>query len=190
MAQVGAQGRAQRSARAAAMAGIMAAGVLIQAVSTPAFANPAAPGSTTPDPAEKAVAYCRSVGDNNMVNAVPPDILSEAAKAMGVTLPTDADTRAVWRCMDGAVMVCIAGGPRYCGRAGTQVVPSPEARKFCQANVSAPEIPTWATGRDTIFNWRCQGTEPAVASAARTVDKRGFVQEYWRAYEPGQQPKP
>lgn len=168
------------TAKIPVMAVIMVTGALTALAASPVAASPG----------DKAVAYCRSVGDNNMINAVPPDILEETAKGMGLALPTDADTRAVWRCMDGAVMVCIAGGPRYCGRADTQVAPSPEARKYCQANAGAAEIPTWATGRDTIFNWRCEGIEPLVASAARTVDKRGFVQEYWRVYTPAPQPKP
>jgi len=146
------------------------------------WTGPAAAG-----PVEDALAYCRSVGDNNMINAVPPDMLEQTAKKLGVTLPANEPARAVWRCMDGAVMVCIAGGRRFCGRADTQVVPSPEARTYCHDNPSAVEVPSWATGRDTIFAWRCEGPEPIVSGAVRSVDKRGFVKEYWQAYKPDAQ---
>lgn len=135
-------------------------------------------------PVDDAVAYCRSAGDDNMINAVPPQILEQAAKVLGVILTPDEKPRAVWRCMDGKVTVCIAGGPRYCGRADTQVVPSPDARKFCHSSPNAVEVPSWATGRDTIFGWRCEGPEPIISGAVRSVDKRGFVKEYWQAYDP------
>ena len=143
------------------------------------WTGPAAAG-----PVEDALAYCRSAGDNNMINAVPPDMLDQAAKKLGVILPGHEPVRAVWRCMDGNIMVCIAGGRRFCGRADTQVVPSPEARKYCHENPSAVDVPSWATGRDTIFAWRCEGPEPIVSGAVRSVDRRGFVKEYWQVYDP------
>lgn len=141
-------------------------------------------GAAHAGPVDDAVAYCRSTGDDNMINAVPPEILEQAARLLGVTLVPDEKPRAVWRCMDGKVTVCIAGGARFCGRADTQVVPSPDARKFCHDDPNAVDIPTWATGRDTIFGWRCEGPEPIIVGAVRSVDKRGFVKEYWRSYDP------
>lgn len=136
--------------------------------------------------ASEAVAYCQSSANDNRINAIPDEMLAPAAKMLGVEVPQDRQVRGLWRCMDGKVMLCIPGGQRHCGRADTQVMPSPEARKYCVANPSAPEVPAWATGRDTIFGWRCEGPEPIVSGAVRSVDARGFVKEYWRAYEPQQ----
>lgn len=142
-----------------------------------------APGAAADDVA-KALAFCKAEGDDNRIYAIPDRLLPDAARRLGVAVPEDGSLRGVWRCMDGKVMLCIPGGPRFCGRADTQVMPSPEARKYCHANPSAADVPSWATGRDTIFAWRCEGPEPIVAGPVRTVDKRGFVKEYWSVFEP------
>lgn len=139
--------------------------------------------------AAEAVAYCNANANDNRISAIPDELLAPAAKLLGIDLSAGEKVRGLWRCMDGKVMLCIPGGPRYCGRADTQVMPSPEARSFCNKNPSAVELPLSATGRDTIFGWRCEGPEPIVVRAVRTVDPRGFVKEYWQPFQAPQPPQ-
>ncbi|MFC0283978.1 hypothetical protein ACFFJB_10235 [Camelimonas abortus] len=146
-----------------------------------ALAALAAASAARADEAAEAAAYCRRAGDDNRIHAIPDALLPKAAALLGVTPPPDGRLRGVWRCMDGRVMVCIPGGERHCGRADTHVTPSPEAQEFCRQHPDADVIPRWATGRDNIFAWRCRNGKPAIAGQARSVDRRGFVAEYWRA---------
>jgi len=123
-------------------------------------------------------AYCRREGDDNMTRPVPA-AMAETAKQL-FSLPADKAVQPIWRCMDGKVMVCVPSGENYCGRADTQVIATPDADAYCGTHSDGAEIPSWATGRDTIFKWSCQDGHAKNDGAVRSVDPRGFVKEYWR----------
>jgi hypothetical protein len=80
-------------------------------------------------------------------------------------------------------MVCLPGGERYCGRADTQTIATPEADGYCADHPDSAAVPSWATGRDTIFKWSCDGQHAKNEGAVRSVDPRGFVREYWKVLE-------
>jgi hypothetical protein len=126
-------------------------------------------------------AYCSREGDDNMSRPLPEAMAAKAKEMFG--LPADKATQPIWRCMDGKVMVCLPGGERYCGRADTQTIATPEADGYCADHPDSAAVPSWATGRDTIFKWSCDGQHAKNEGAVRSVDPRGFVREYWKVLE-------
>jgi hypothetical protein len=123
-------------------------------------------------------AYCSREGDDNMSRPLPQAAAAKAKELFG--LPADKAVEPIWRCMNGKVLVCVPGGERYCGRADTQTIATPEADAFCTKHSDGEVVPSWATGRDTIFKWSCKDGSAKNDGAVRSVDPRGFVKEYWQ----------
>jgi hypothetical protein len=51
--------------------------------------------------------------------------------------------------------------------------------RYCAHHPSADVVPAYATGRTTVFEWRCAAGDPVITRQVMTVDERGFASGYW-----------
>jgi hypothetical protein len=150
-------------------------------------------------PFSDAVAYCQAV-----VNADAPDARYTGPKVpdwMTAALYTQDEIKAqkkskvdparavVWRCMGGKVWGCVQGNSPICGKANQEMKPTAAMREFCTGNPNADVIPLVVIGHENpmIYDWRCNGTKPAIARQIFTVDARGFPAELWKEIAPAKQ---
>lgn len=92
---------------------------------------------------------------------------------------------AVWRCDRGKVLACSHGANIPCDdKADISRKPGVGAREFCRENPGAAVVPAVATGRATVFAWRCQGRRPVIARQVLKVDRRGFPAAFWHVVTP------
>jgi hypothetical protein len=150
-------------------------------------AHRAAAASTDP------VAYCRAVGTIDAPDAqyngpAVPDWMARAlmrAVHAPATAPIAAFRHAAWRCLDGAVLACATGANIPCDqKADTSHTASAGAKRFCARNRNAEIVPAYASGRATIFEWRCAAGEPVIARQVLDVDAAGFASAFWYRVAP------
>jgi hypothetical protein len=55
---------------------------------------------------------------------------------------------------------------------------------FCRENPSAEVIPAVATGRETIYTWRCREGDPEIVRTVDQPDARGFPAHIWYEITP------
>lgn len=150
--------------------------------------------ATTPAPRRSAsfadpFAYCAAVGtidapdsryDGPAVPAAVADGLRRAFDAPA-DAPADAFVRGTsWRCMDGKVYACNVGANLPCdSKADTSTTPSPAIASFCKEQPDAEVIPAVVTGRDTIYEWRCESGVPAISRRITHADESGFRADIW-----------
>jgi hypothetical protein len=122
---------------------------------------------------------CASIGTDDALRPLPPSLVGAAIKAFGYTGMTAAEVErlTVFRCMDGAVLMCSWGANLACGKAETSTS-LPAASNWCEANQNASSIPAYVTGHDSIYQWSCHNGE-AVADNPAPLDARGFFQSNW-----------
>jgi hypothetical protein len=84
-----------------------------------------------------------------------------------------------FRCMDGRVFLCNLGANLPCGKAN-QSRHLAGAEAWCAKHPDADFIPMYATGHDTIYNWRCRAGKAATEGPPLEVDSRGFIARYWK----------
>lgn len=134
------------------------------------------------------VPYCDAVGTIDRPDAryrgpAVPDWLAEAlrrATGGAPTAPLEFFKQARWRCANGDVLACSYGANIPCGeKADPRRAPSAGARGFCGDNPGAAVVPAYATGRATVFEWRCEGRTPAVVRQVTKVDDEGYPAIYW-----------
>ena len=139
------------------------------------------------------VTYCRAVGTIDAPDAryggpPMPDWIARALKrAMHApaSAPIAPFRRAAWRCLDGAVLACATGANIPCAeKADARHAPPPGAVRFCADNRNADVVPAYATGRATIFAWRCDGTRPVIARQVQEVDAAGYPKAFWYPVTP------
>jgi hypothetical protein len=137
------------------------------------------------------VAYCKSVGtadapgkpvpDWMVAKAYPPQAV-KAQKAAGM----DPAKTIIWRCANGAVLMCVQGNSPQCGKADTSKVPTKAMRDFCAETPNSEVIPLSVIGHENpmIFEWSCQGKEPKLGRAIFKVDAQGYPAELWEKVSP------
>ncbi|MGH8274857.1 MAG: hypothetical protein ACRES9_11520 [Gammaproteobacteria bacterium] len=146
--------------------------------------------------------YCRAVGTIDSPDSrysgpnPPPVVIAGLIKAFGAP-PSATSTQAFthgtyWRCMGDAVYACNVGANLPCAaKANTGREPTAGEKKYCAANHDATFIPMYVTGHNTIYDWRCEKTEPVAGKRLSKVDKRGFLANIWyRIPAPGSAPTP
>jgi hypothetical protein len=84
-----------------------------------------------------------------------------------------------YRCYQGTVMGCVVGANLNCGKANISTS-SRGGDEFCRANPNAQNIPMAATGHDTVYSWRCAGTQAVPVKRFSPVDDRGFEIMNWK----------
>lgn len=91
----------------------------------------------------------------------------------------------IWRCMDGRVYACNRGSNLPClEKADAGREPTAAMNAFCRTNPGADYIPFAATGRATIYQWRCRGARPAIVKQYVEPDRRGFLSNVWHEIPP------
>lgn len=85
----------------------------------------------------------------------------------------------VMRCVDGHLMACLTGANLNCGKADTSKV-NRGATEWCRSHPDADFVPAFASGHQTIYDWRCDGGQPVIARQVGHVDKGGYVIEHWK----------
>jgi hypothetical protein len=122
---------------------------------------------------------CAAIGTDDALRPLPPSLVGSAIGAFGYTGMTAAEVErmTVFRCMDGAVLLCSWGANLACGKAETSPT-LPAASNWCEGNQNASTIPAYVTGHDTIYQWSCHDGA-AVSSNPAALDARGFFQSYW-----------
>jgi hypothetical protein len=128
---------------------------------------------------------CKAAGTRDSVRPLPRELKSAAAAALG--LPDGAADSAgyFWRCMDGAVYVCAVGANIPCQSRADAGRRNAGAEAYCREKPDAEFVPAYATGRRTIYQWRCVSGTAMRGKAAMRVDRRGFQAEFWRRLLPG-----
>jgi len=133
-------------------------------------------------------AYCAAVGtvdkaDERYTGDALPDSVVEVMLQRGIVsadAPFEFQRNAVWRCMDGDLMVCHFGANLPCAeKADTSQTPSADMEAFCKENRNAEVIPAAVTGRATVYEWKCADGKPAVVKQVFTSDTQGYLAESW-----------
>jgi hypothetical protein len=135
-------------------------------------------------------AYCAAVGTLDTPGerytgpAVPDEVIAGYKNAAGLTdssEPLDVFRETtIWRCMDGAVMVCNYGANLACdAQANTDRTPTQAMQDYCAQNPDADFIPMSVTGHETIYNWACDGEMAVAGEAFDQPDAAGFLSRIW-----------
>ncbi len=136
--------------------------------------------------------YCAAVGtvDAPGPDYTGPQVPESVARGLQTALNTP-DTPldmlqngSVWRCVEGSVYACFVGANLPCeAKANTDRTLSQEAIDYCRQNPSSDLIPAVATGRETIYEWRCTNGAPEIVRQVFTPDAQGFIADFWYEIE-------
>jgi hypothetical protein len=134
--------------------------------------------------AEAPASYCRRVVTDDKLRPIPSSLVSATQRVFGLTAaPAEFVRRTtVFRCAEGAVLVCVVGANLPCGKADTRRS-LPAADRFCRENPRTPFIPAVVTGHATIYSWRCQGALAAPGAPVQSTDARGFNARLWKSVQ-------
>ena len=147
-------------------------------------------GTTFSDP----FTYCTAIGTIDVPDArytgpqLSPAIAEGLKKAYGA--PTDAPLEAFirgtsWRCMGGKVYACNVGANLPCGeKADTHRTPNQGMINWCRENPHADVIPAVASGRATVYEWKCTTGTPEIVRQVVQPDAQGFVSSIWYQINP------
>lgn len=173
------------------------AGLALIVVSLFGCANGAG-SSVTPAPAayNDPFAYCAAVGtidapDARYTGPPVPDVIAEGLKK-AFNAPTDAPLEfftngTFWRCMNGKVYACTVGANLPCqAKADASRNPTQAQQDFCRENPTADFIPAVVTGRETIYEWRCNDGVPEIVRELTRPDERGFLSNIWYEISPNE----
>ncbi|SEC07548.1 hypothetical protein SAMN05519104_0696 [Rhizobiales bacterium GAS188] len=118
-------------------------------------------------------ALCDGKGTVDEVKPIPPSLAVFAKVLFGD------DAKPVYRCMDDVVFLCddTVGQSFGCAKADTRR-DNPGVTQFCKENPDAPVAPMAASGRATIYSWKCARGKPVITSVG-LVDARGYHAENW-----------
>lgn len=140
-------------------------------------------------------AYCAAVGtvdapDERFAGEELPLVIVEGIRAAHNAEDVDLEVfqrGTVWRCLDGKVMACNVGANLPClGKADESQEPSQPMIDFCSENPGVDYIPAVVTGRETVFNWRCDDTKPVIVDQYTEVDSQGFLEFVWHELTPSE----
>ena len=157
-----------------------------------------APGVSKSSSAKEATykdpfAYCAAVGtidtpDSRYVGPKIPDtIVLRLKEAFGAPegIPRDVFERVTyWRCMGGKVYACNVGANLPCTeKADTSRVPNQGMNEWCKSNPDSDFIPAYASGRSTVYEWKCTAGEAQIVKEINKPDAAGYISNIW--YEIG-----
>ena len=139
-------------------------------------------------------AYCKAVGtvdspDSRYVGPKTPEtIVLGLRKAFGAPAdaPLDVFERGTyWRCMDGKVYACNVGANLPCTeKADTSREPNQGMKDWCKSNPDSEFIPAYASGRSTVYEWKCEGENPAIVKQINKPDAAGYISDIWYEISP------
>ena len=130
--------------------------------------------------AETPAQACARAGTDDTTRPIPASLVPTAQRLFGITAPAEAVKRlTLYRCLEGKVLLCTLGANLPCGKAN-RARSLPGASRFCRQSPGADVIPAYATGHDTIYRWRCEGTKAVPGEAVEALDARGFIARLWK----------
>lgn len=138
-------------------------------------------------------AYCAAVGhvdapDARWAGPALPQAVADGTVRLGLVsadAPPEIREHTAWRCMGGKVWLCAFGANLPCNdRARTSKAPTKGMIAFCEEHAGSDFIPAFATGRDTVYEWRCDGKTPTIVRVVGKPDARGFLSAYWHLLPP------
>lgn len=138
--------------------------------------------------------YCKAVGTIDTPGAeytgakVPDAITQRLREDMGVsdTMPKDMfDDGTSWRCMDGSVYACNVGANLPCeDKADVSKEPNDGMLNYCGENPDSEIIPMYASGRTTVYEWKCDNGTPEIVKQIAQTDKAGYIADIWYEITP------
>jgi len=138
--------------------------------------------------------YCKAVGSADMPGSeyvgpkVPESIAEKLRKDMGVaeSMPADMfNDGTSWRCMDGNVYACNVGANLPCQeKADVSKEPNDGMLNYCGDNPDAEVIPMFASGRATVYEWKCDNGTPEIVKQIAETDKAGYIKDIWYKITP------
>lgn len=138
--------------------------------------------------------YCKAVGTvdtpgSDYTGAKVPDAIADALrKDMGVldTMPKEMfNDGTYWRCMDGSVYACNVGANLPCQeKANVSKLPNDGMLNYCGENPDAEFIPMYASGRTTVYEWKCDNGTPEIVKQIAETDKAGYLADIWYEITP------
>jgi hypothetical protein len=138
-------------------------------------------------------AYCAAVGTIDAPDAryggpsVPDWVARALRKAThgAPDAPLDFFKHAAWRCADGQVLACSFGANIPCAsKAEMSRQPGPGAFAFCREHPDTDVVPAYATGHETVYEWRCRAGQPEIVRQLLAVDAQGFQTAFWYRVTP------
>lgn len=139
--------------------------------------------------------YCEAVGnvdspDSRYVGRQVPEVIARGLQK-AFEAPADAPLETFirgtyWRCMDGKVYACNVGANLPCDqKADTSREPNQGMTDYCESNPDSEFIPAYASGRATVYEWRCKGKEPEIVKEISKPDAGGYISNIWYEITPG-----
>lgn len=138
--------------------------------------------------------YCKEVknadtpGSEYTGPKVPDSISSQLRKDMGVSdsMPAEMfDDGTYWRCMDSEVYACNIGANLPCQeKANVSKEPNDGMLNYCGENPDADLIPMYASGRTTVYEWKCDNGTPEIVKQIAETDKAGYIKDIWYKINP------
>jgi hypothetical protein len=128
--------------------------------------------------------YCSRIGNMDEplggASPIPAALVPYLGAALGLSArtPPSADGY-YWRCMDGAVYVCVVGANLPCQQKANRSKRNAGADSFCRDHRDAASVPAYASGHDTIFDWSCAAGLAVRGAATAKLDSRGYRIDIW-----------
>ncbi|OYV37925.1 MAG: hypothetical protein B7Z80_11500 [Rhodospirillales bacterium 20-64-7] len=141
----------------------------------------AAPGVTAADLATR----CAAAGNDDTIRPYDASLRAQLQKSYERLFPkAPVDDRMIAaqahiRCMDGRLYACFAGANLPCRKMNTARA-NTGAAAFCRSNPDAPVVPAFATGHDSIYEYRCRSGKAEITGRTLfDLDSRGFAKRLW-----------
>ena len=138
--------------------------------------------------------YCQAVenadtpGSEYTGPKLPDSIAQQLRKDMGVSesMPAEMFKDATyWRCMDGDVYACNVGANLPCqDKADMSKEPNEGMLNYCGENPNAEFIPMYASGRSTVYEWKCDNGTPEIVKQIAETDQSGYIKDIWYKITP------
>ena len=138
--------------------------------------------------------YCKAVGTVETPGSeytgpkVPEVIAEKLKKEFGApdSAPMDAFMNGTyWRCMDGNVYACNVGANLPCQEKGDfSKEPNDGMLNYCGENPDSDFIPMYASGRATVYEWKCDNGTPEIVKQIAETDKAGYIKNIWYEITP------
>ena len=138
--------------------------------------------------------YCKAVKNADLPGPeykgpkLPDAVAQQLRKDMGVSdsMPEEMfNDGTYWRCMDGDVYACNVGANLPCQeRADMSKEPNKGMLNYCGENPDAEIIPMYASGKATVYEWKCDNGTPEIVKQIAETDKNGYIKDIWYKITP------
>jgi hypothetical protein len=146
----------------------------------------AAAGSTVATADDNLRQHCRQVRNDDTPHDYSPALRDKTIRGFkelfpsARSIPADDElaTQAVFRCMNGKILVCFRGANLPCAKINASR-DNPGANAYCHDNPNTSVVPAVAAGHDTLYSYRCRNGRPEIAGKIWTLDARGYARKLW-----------